>query len=107
MWFDLQTITIPEAALSKSENSSKGLDCFLIAQNWLWIYHQNAKIIAYKFQICKDYAKGKKLWSWVHKIVALQDKKNVWNPQKLNNPHGPILICCVDGTDYRTAYGRL
>jgi hypothetical protein len=26
MWFDLQTITIPEAALSELENSIKGLD---------------------------------------------------------------------------------
>jgi hypothetical protein len=77
MWFDLQTTTIPGAALSKSVNSSKGLDCFFIAQNWLWIYHQNAKILADQFQICEDYAKGKKLWSWVRKIAALKDQKIV------------------------------
>lgn len=102
MWFDLQTTTIPGATLSESDNSSKGLDCFLIAQNWLWVYHQNAKILAGKFQICEDYAKGEKLWSWVRKIAALRDKKIVWNPQKLNGPHDPIFICLVDGTDYRT-----
>jgi hypothetical protein len=104
MWFDLQTTTIPGAALSESENSSKkGLDHFLkIAQNWLWIYHRNGKILADKFQICEDYAKGERLWSWVHKIAALKNKKILWNPQKLNNPHGPIFICLVDGTDYHT-----
>jgi hypothetical protein len=102
MWFDLQTTTIPGAALSESENSSKGLDRFLIAQNWLWIYHRNAKILADKFRICEDYAKGEKLWSWVRKIAALKDEKIVWNPQKLNHPHGPVFICSVDGTDYRT-----
>jgi hypothetical protein len=101
MWFDLQTTTIPEAALSPSENSIKGLDCFLIAHSWIWSYQRNTKQLADKFSICEDYAKGKKLWGWVAKLAALKEKKIVWDPAKLDHPNGPTFICSVDGTDFK------
>jgi hypothetical protein len=101
MWFDLQTTTIPEAALSESENSIKGLNFFLIAHSWIWTYQRNAKQLADKFSICEDYAKGKKLWGWIGKLAALKAKKIVWDPAKMDDPNGPTFICSLDGTDFK------
>jgi hypothetical protein len=66
MWFDLlqTTSTIPEAALSVSIrelDQIKGLDFLLIVHRWIWSYQRNAKQLADKFSIYKDYAKGKTL----------------------------------------------
>ena len=101
MWFDLQTTTIPGAALSASENSRKGLRWFLMCHNFLWTYPRNAKVLADKFGICEDYAKGENLWCWIRKIAALREKKIIWDPRRMSNPNGPTFICSVDGTDFR------
>jgi hypothetical protein len=84
MWFDLETTAIPEAALSESENSIKGLYFFLIAHSWIWSYQRNAK-----------------LWGWIEKLAALKAKKIVWDPAKMDDPNGPNFICSLDGTDFK------
>jgi hypothetical protein len=84
------------------QNSIKGLDFFLIAHSWIWSYQRNAKQLADKIGICKDYAKGKKLWGWIKKLAALKAKKIVWDPAKMDDdPNGPTFICSLDGTDFK------
>jgi hypothetical protein len=101
MWFDLQTTTIPDAALSESENSINGLIFFLIVHSWIWTYQRNAKQLADKFSIYEDYAKGKKLRGWIEKLAALKARKIVWDPAKMDDPNGPTFICSLDGTDFK------
>ena len=75
MWYDLTVTTIPGAALTPEEKSAKGLKRFFIAHYFLWTYPKNANILASRFKICEEYARGHRLWDWVAKIAALHEKK--------------------------------
>jgi hypothetical protein len=92
IWYDLTVTTIPGAALTIEEKSEKGLKRFFIAHYFLWTYPKNAKILASRYKVCKEYARGQKLGDWVAKIAALHANKIGWLP--------------VDDTDFRMWEGK-
>ena len=91
MWYDLTVTTIPGAALTLEEKSAAGLKRFFIAHYFLWTYPKNATILAHRFKVCEQYARGQKVWDWVAKIAALHAKKIEWLP-RLDDPNSETFI---------------
>jgi hypothetical protein len=72
----------------------------MIVQHFLWTYPKNSKILASRFGICEQNARGEPLWHWVWMLAKLKAKKIVWDPS-LDNPNSQVYIVSVDGTDFK------
>ena len=100
MWTDLVTIDIPGVTLTEKEKGGWGLERFLRAHYFLYVYPRSAEITKKTFDICLSYSQGEHMWKWVRCIAALKQIKIVWD-ESLNVPHLPLYVCTLDGTDFK------
>jgi hypothetical protein len=98
IWKDLTETLIEDARLDEKEKTEKGLKMFLIASFFLFTYPKNRGLIQSRFNVCKTYCGGKKLWHWVSKIAALKARKIYWDPV-LDDPNSETFVITIDGTD--------
>lgn len=77
MWNDLTTTNIPDVSLTEKEKSGWGLERFLRAHYFLYIYPRSAEVTKVMFDICLTYSQGEHIWKWVRCIAALKQLKIV------------------------------
>ena len=51
IWFDLQTTTIPNLALTIQEKTHKGFKMFMAANYFLWSHPKNAELLSSRFGV--------------------------------------------------------
>jgi hypothetical protein len=76
IWHDMMNTDI-DLGLNESDKSDKGFRMFMIAQHFLWTYPKNSKLLASRFGICEQNARGGLLCHWVRMMVKLKAKKIV------------------------------
>ena len=96
MWHDVCQVN----RMTKKEKSKHGLKFFLMAHFYLWNYPRNNRQFAVQFDVCDEYARGKHLWDWIARIVALKDKKIKWSGN-LDAENTATFILSVDGVDFQ------
>jgi hypothetical protein len=99
-WSDLHSTPLNAARLKKRERSVRGFKMFMMVHYFLWNHPKNCTLLSCRFDFCKKYCSGKRLWMWIEKITALKEEKIVWDDY-LDNPNSEIIIISVDCADKR------
>ena len=73
---------------------------FMACHYFLFTYPKNAQVFATNFHFgSTDMVSGKKLWSWLGKIAALQHEKIIWPEERYKNPNSAKYVVTVDCVD--------
>ena len=100
MWYDLINTDIlkPELKMSKKDKE-RGFKKFMTAHFFLWAYPKNCEMLASRFDICQDYARGTHVWIWIERIAYLEGEVIFW-PKELDDPREAIFGTSTDGVDF-------
>ena len=104
IWYDLclneDGLLLDEYCLSEKEKTMKGFKRYLSAHFWLWARPKNASMMESRFDICRDYCRGKSLWIWIERIALLMRKKIYWD-EALDSENTEIFCISADGVDFK------
>ena len=99
-WNDLCRTDLPDARVAKKNQNERGFKMFMACHYFLFTYPKNAQVFATNFQFgSTDMVSGKKLWSWLGKIAALQHEKIIWPEERYKNPNSAKYVVTVDCVD--------
>jgi hypothetical protein len=100
MWYDLVNTDIvnPHIQMSKKDKE-RGFKMFITAHFFLWSYPKNYEMLASRFGICQDYARGAHLWIWIERVAYLE-RKVIFRPKELDDPESEIFGTSTDGVDF-------
>lgn len=100
IWYDLQTTTIPNIALTTEEKKHAGFKMFMAANFFLWAHTKNASLLSSRFGICKRHIHSKKFWKWIEKMSALSQDKIKWD-ERFDDQNFAFFFASIDGIDFK------
>lgn len=98
VWYDL--CYYDKKLLPKQEKTERGFKYFLAALHWLWAKPKNASLLASRFDVSLDYARGARLWKWIERIAGLSEKKIKWDDSIIGDDT-EIFGLSTDGVDFK------